>query len=331
MNVRQSTLSILTELLHKYYARRWEQRYLADRGNLKGFDDQYRHNDGLPNNDKYLSLLYKTSNIGDDIQTIAQLGFIPPDANIKWVRRDKIHEFNGDNRRCIMNGWFTHSPESWPPSENIRPVFVSFHISKPELASSKYKPFYKKHEPIGCRDLYTARILNDIGIDAVFTGCLTLTINNPNRNVERRGVIVCEAHREEDYLPSAPDLFNRLIPEKIKRQATYVHHGVRDRYAGHHIYKMSKAIKLLDMYSRAKIVITSRLHCALPCIAMGTPVVFLHKDWASDKRFDGYRDLINGYGPNSEQVRIDWDNPFSADPSAFKQRIAAFIRDNYLS
>ena len=34
------------------------------------------------------------------------------------------------------------------------------------------------------------------------------------------------------------------------------------------------AKKLLDKYSKAKLVITSRLHGALPCLALNTPFIF---------------------------------------------------------
>ncbi|WP_264821067.1 polysaccharide pyruvyl transferase family protein [Acinetobacter schindleri] len=33
---------------------------------------------------------------------------------------------------------------------------------------------------------------------------------------------------------------------------------------------------MLEKYSTAKLVITSRIHCALPCLAMGTPVIYIN-------------------------------------------------------
>ena len=49
---------------------------------------------------------------------------------------------------------------------------------------------------------------------------------------------------------------------------------------------------LLGVYSKAHCVITSRLHCALPSLAMRTPVLLL--DFAQDQyRFDGLRDLLH--------------------------------------
>ena len=38
---------------------------------------------------------------------------------------------------------------------------------------------------------------------------------------------------------------------------------------------MNDVENLLERYKKAKVVFTSLIHCALPCIAMGTPVVFV--------------------------------------------------------
>ena len=42
-------------------------------------------------------------------------------------------------------------------------------------------------------------------------------------------------------------------------------------------------------------MITSRIHCALPCLALGTPVIFIDSftDDSNVSRIDGLRDLFN--------------------------------------
>ncbi|NQD72865.1 polysaccharide pyruvyl transferase family protein, partial [Sphingobacterium shayense] len=50
--------------------------------------------------------------------------------------------------------------------------------------------------------------------------------------------------------------------------------------------------------SRAKLVVTSRIHCALPCLAMGTPVIFLNGGFEGfgnrfNSRFEGLIDFFN--------------------------------------
>lgn len=41
-------------------------------------------------------------------------------------------------------------------------------------------------------------------------------------------------------------------------------------------------------------VITTILHCALPCRAFNTPVIFVHSDYQKDPRFTGLHKEING-------------------------------------
>lgn len=70
---------------------------------------------------------------------------------------------------------------------------------------------------------------------------------------------------------------------------------------------MERAEELIKRYSKARLVVTSRLHCALPCVALGTPVIFVPKD-KNDIRFKGYNEFLNIYSPEDLQ-KIDWNNP----------------------
>src|SRR5690606_30999823 len=59
--------------------------------------------------------------------------------------------------------------------------------------------------------------------------------------------------------------------------------------------KFKMAETLLKKYAKAKLVITSRIHCALPCLAMGTPVIFVNgfDSFVDSCRFDGILELFN--------------------------------------
>lgn len=127
---------------------------------------------------KYALLKYVyTNNIGDEIQSISAKRFLPRvDC---YINRDNINEFNDkENVKMIINGWFTHNPENWPPQKsNIHPLLISFHITKlyhETLTRPESIRYFKKHEPVGCRDYHTAKLLRDKGVKAYFSGCLTL-------------------------------------------------------------------------------------------------------------------------------------------------------------
>ena len=62
---------------------------------------------------------------------------------------------------------------------------------------------------------------------------------------------------------------------------------------------MNEAKALLDRYKKAKVDFTSLIHCALPCIAMGTPVVFIDAGFnnnnAKRDRFGGILNLFTNH------------------------------------
>jgi hypothetical protein len=61
---------------------------------------------------------------------------------------------------------------------------------------------------------------------------------------------------------------------------------------------MALAQDLLDCYAGARCVVTTRLHAALPCLAMGTPVLLLppRPDMI---RLSGLIDLVHHESPDS--------------------------------
>lgn len=64
---------------------------------------------------------------------------------------------------------------------------------------------------------------------------------------------------------------------------------------------LERAEKLVKMYAKAKLVVTSRIHCGLPCLGLETPVLFvLNKEMESKKnmfnapgRFGGLLNFFN--------------------------------------
>lgn len=221
-----------------------------------------------------------------------------------------------------MNGWYSNFP--WPPSSNIDPIFISFHIAHNDLAKESLASYYKRHEPIGCRDEATVKKLREIGVDAYFSGCLTLTLNNPYSNDARNGqVLVVDAHLdgENTYPPSTPRLLKRLVPESILKDAIYLEQEVAEKYANNYSFKPAQALRLLELYAKAKLVITTRLHCALPCLALGTPEVFMHERYETDIRFDGYREILNGYSMDAIAADINWDSPEPADIAELRGKV----------
>ena len=89
---------------------------------------------------------------------------------------------------------------------------------------------------------------------------------------------------------------------------------------------MARAEQLLETYrSRAKLIVTTMLHCALPAIAMGIPVVVFYPlndetAHASDReRFSSLEGLVRVH--RFEEIEsVDW-NPKPIDVSEIKLKI----------
>jgi hypothetical protein len=273
-----------------------------------------------------VNLIHNGINIGDDIQSIAQQRFLTPPYD--FINREHMHTFS-KRVRVIMSAWFLHSKGNWPPSNKITPIFVSFHIAYASLASQKFATYYKKYEPIGCRDLNTMKLLQSIGVKAYFSGCLTLTLIRPN--LPRNDMIyVVDAHLTEKvvYPFGANNLFKALIPDDIKSKAEYIQHDIpktlkKNETTLRHEY----ARLLLEKYATAKLVITSRLHCLLPCLAYGTPVIFLENRLHTCKRYSGYHEYIHGYHKVDQEIEIDWDTLTLAPRKDIKPLVANLLKD----
>ena len=68
-----------------------------------------------------------TKNIGDYIQTLAVIKLIGTDYKI--LDRETLNSYNDKPRKVIINGWFMENPLNFPPSSNLNPLFISFHIN----------------------------------------------------------------------------------------------------------------------------------------------------------------------------------------------------------
>jgi hypothetical protein len=290
---------------------------------------------------KYGLLCYENSyNLGDEIQSIAAKNLLPKIDVLIDRDSNKIKNICNESEdkiifvktlKTIYNGWFDGQYAYFPPISVIDPLFVSFHINETdhsndkmydilEKSKIKFKPiasnieFFKRNEPIGCRDLHTTELLKKHGIDAYFSGCLTLTLQN-KFTTRTDEILVVDAHI------MCPELFKNIIPKSIKDKAIYITQAITEIKS--HDEKMILAQKLLDRYAQAKLVITSRLHTAMPCLAFGTPVILLHND-LKDIRFSGLKDFVKAY-THGDQLDIDLET-YQNKPNEKLQSIIENIR-----
>ncbi len=253
---------------------------------------------------KAIVLYLDSLNIGDDIQGYAAAQL----AGDHFVVLDREHLDNPDYKepvKLICNGWFMDQPQHWPPAKNIVPLFISFHLGKyikvkKSLIKPVLAPYYQEFSSVGCRDYETLRLFKKIGVDAYFSGCLTLTL--PPSTAERNDdILVVDPFinnlLDDDY---AKKLIYKMVPANQHSQIKFLTH-VRKMSNLNAEERLAEAEEILNFYSRAKMVITSRIHCALPCLALGTPVFFMDVGYSRKSnrdRFEGILELFHVLKPN---------------------------------
>jgi len=265
-------------------------------------------------------------NVGDNIQSLAARQYLPR-VDV-FLNREKLGDHGDAETKLIMNGWFTHNVRNWVPSESIRPLFTSFHINNtaaPHMLTDDAIVYLKKHEPIGCRDNFSVKILKEKGIDAYFTGCLTLTLdsykvpdvergnavyivdplyNYPRKNkvfYDYKSIIRSVLNGKLFQLGKQKKHLSKFVSASLLEKAIYINQEPpAQTYSDSEKFKMAE--DLLNKYARAKLVITSRIHCALPCLALGTPVIFVNgfDSFVDSCRFDGIIELFNRIDINSK-------------------------------
>lgn len=225
-----------------------------------------------------LILNLATDNIGDDIQSCAAARFLPSVDCV--IDRESLDRFDngGEPVKAIMNGWYMYDKFNWPPSADIDPLWVSVHISESDsfgigekFLSGPGGEYLRQYAPIGARDESTLEMLRRNGIDADLSGCLTLTLPR-DADAEKTDEILLV-----DVDPASEQVIREHFPEE--RYISISHAVDAETYQRLTAKeRMEKTHALLRRYQSAKCVITSRLHCALPCLALGTPVLLLYKD-----------------------------------------------------
>lgn len=270
---------------------------------------------------KYGVLLNKNNvNVGDDIQALALSQFLP--SLDYFIDREHIDEFRPDNDEpvaVIMNAWYMWAKWNWPPSKYIVPKFVGFHYADHQLAVQPGSPikyefleglggeYLKAYQPIGCRDEFTRSQLEKLGIESYFSGCITMTLpKRPER--PDKGTYVCLVDLEAKVRKKMVKILKKQgIPFKVmthNRDRNYdLPWEERERYA----------IELLTIYQNARCVVTKRLHCALPCLAMEVPV-FIIKEMTDDIRFTPYYDFLHRTTV-TKFMRNDYSYDFANPPA----------------
>lgn len=304
---------------------------------------------------KHIAINYNSLidlNIGDYIQSLAARQYLD-DSKVNFCERDELNYYTGDRAKLIYNCWFTAKPENFPPSENISPLFRSFHlnsgIAEKVLSNPDNVAYFKMHEPIGCRDVNSARTFEKYGISAFFSGCLTTTLGSKYKyHGEREGIYVVDlistypadknskdrmfeivsilnfsmfnlrsvisvyrnlmknnpikskgvgsTFRRWLYCSRTFKICKSIFSEETLRSINYITHLHEAGDIETTEERFSRAHELIANYSQAKLVLSSRIHCILPCLGLETPSIYfdqINDHPLSSCRKEGLVELFN--------------------------------------
>lgn len=268
---------------------------------------------------KYAVFGFASPNLGDDVQAIAAALLLPQvDA---YVDRDALDRVRLPERhRVIMNSWFAIKRYRATPSASIEPIYFGQCVGRPELLNEAWLAEWRKHEPIGCRDTASVNILRSNCIDAHFTGCLTSYMG---RFIEK------PEQREGILFVDVPEAMEKFIPQDIRARARRITNETADQKASPK-QRLRAAAKLLDQMRTAEMVVTRRLHSALPCIGFETPVtVYLNGDKKNRGRFSGSDAMLPMvFHENDKPIGPEWLEPkVCTVPRAVEQHFAKLVSD----
>jgi Polysaccharide pyruvyl transferase len=255
---------------------------------------------------------YYCLNLGDHIQTLALLQHVTPRT---LLPRD--HLTAQEDLFLLANGWLTVG--KLPSREDFRDIkYVGVHLA-PHCRDLTAVNAMKDCGVIGCRDTVTVDFLEANGVETYLTGCATLTF--PRYTGKREGIYCVDVSDE--------------IKEKtlqFYKEPIFVSHDLEDLSLdqakdGILTDQYRRAYALLTKYMKAELVISSRVHATLPCIAFGTPVIYVGVPKSMDDRvsvLDGMKvQTINGAsGSLSQHLR----KPLPIDASLKRERYLQFLQ-----
>jgi hypothetical protein len=235
-------------------------------------------------------LLYSASgNLGDMIQTAAMSRLLPQSVGIF---RHRVHEMWHRELPFVVNGYLNQSIAPEDANCLFAGVFVG--TCGGDHRKAHYEWLRRSRFPVGARDPHTEATLRAEGIEARLLGCATLTL--APYSGPRSGVYSVDV-----------DGPGKRITQKIARNMTYD-------------AQWDGAIERLTLLREAEEVHTTRLHVALPCLAMGTPVM-LHAPVRGRTLEPERFSILEAFG-------LPFDELVTMDTSTMRRTFTDFLRQN---
>lgn len=265
-------------------------------------------------------------NAGDAIQSMAfeqiyRMADIP-ESEIVEIGLDELEKYDGEYLILPMYSMaigIGFAP--LPLSPKIIPVFISSHFAVQELSELQVK-YLQTYQPIGCRDEFSLSTMHKYGIQAYLSGCGTIIFPKRSRKPDVPKALFIDTPQE----------LERFIPSEISKRAQYISHmlplqkKVMTKQDAQEYYV--KTEQLLQYYAdEATLVVSSRMHALVPCMAMGIPVIGAFDNISY--RFSWLDKFIPLYGAEDFD-KINW-TPEPVEYEDIKQQVQQLFADQILA
>lgn len=270
----------------------------------------------------------KTSiNIGDYLQFLAitylyeQMGI--EERELQYIGLQDVIDYDGEDivlpinftiNNFIVNGKIAISPRITPVFLAVQLIALDSYLDIDRFLQDEHNhAYFLRYAPIGCRNEVSYHYFKKYGIPAYINGCLTTIFPKCK---EPAGGAVIFADVPKSVLPWIPSSILDSDVSFTTQQYIFHEDEIKDYK---NIFRFVKS--KYDFYQKmARLIITSRLHVALPCTAFGIPVVLV-KDKV-DIRFSFIEKYIPIYDRDHYQD-INWF-PAVPDIEPIKEKLINF-------
>lgn len=269
----------------------------------------------------------KSYNSGDDVQSYAGAGWMPFLSEIR-DRVSALHNYTGYYIGNAYLGSMSYKlTDADYEDENMQKItLASIFSSKSGIDGMEgyLRNYTNSVGPFGSRSTMTDSLLKARKIKSYFSACLTLTLDMEGAVLSSDATLQKSRYLQNNILkPTAailpsPENKTKIVfidvvdPQAVPKSvwdsenAIHLTANVEPWYPNceKKIDRYSYSYKLLSTYAnQAKVVITSRIHAALPATALGIPVIFVENsgsrsNWLPggpqrEGRVDGLLDMFH--------------------------------------
>ena len=267
-------------------------------------------------------------NMGNEFQSIAVRRFVADELGSKvgYTPWNFLSiQYSWKKKLVVMNGWFGFPNFSFPPSPSVEPIYIGFHNDNSKfILHQKGVAHLKRYQPIGCRDTHSMIELQKAGINSYVSYCPTLLIKRRSTTINDE-ICVVDGHSPIGHLPNVKNILASILQQlEGEKSIVYLSQNFPNKFLRTRESAFSEAEVQLERILSSKLVITNRLHVALPCLANSVPCVLLFDNPELDSRIATYIPHLRVLTPTWSNLPADWDwaNPTAAPvPSEIIQKL----------